>query len=109
MTPDVAKAKQLLKEAGFPKGFKTQLGYRSGDQLEEEIAVILKTAFAQAGVELELLKMPASTLVEKYTKAQIPMYFFRTWRSSGCGVCCKSVAELEIADRFLPVQESGGG
>jgi len=77
MDVDVKKAKQLLTEAGFPKGFKTQLGYRSGDQLEEEIAVILKTSFAQAGIELELLKMPASTLVEKYSKAQMPMYFFR--------------------------------
>ncbi|WP_395346882.1 ABC transporter substrate-binding protein [Variovorax sp. UC122_21] len=74
---DVEKAKALLKEAGQPSGFKTQLGYRTGDQIEEEIAVILKTAFARAGVEAELVKLPASTLVERYSKGTIPMYFFR--------------------------------
>lgn len=74
---DPAKAKELLKEAGLEKGFKTQLAYRTGDQIEEEIAVILKSAFAKAGVDVELLKLPASTLVERYTKGEVPMYFFR--------------------------------
>ncbi len=45
--------------------------------MEEELAVILKTAFAKAGVDVTLSKLPASTLVERYTKGQIPMYFFR--------------------------------
>lgn len=76
-TQDVEKAKALLKEAGQESGFKTQLGYRTGDQIEEEIAVILKTAFARANVDVELVKLPASTLVEKYSKGTIPMYFFR--------------------------------
>lgn len=74
---DVEKAKQLLKEAGLGEGFKTEIGYRTGDQIEEEIAVILKSAFAKAGVEVTLSKLPASTLVERYTKGEIPMYFFR--------------------------------
>lgn len=74
---DPAKAKELLKEAGFPEGFKTQLAYRTGDQIEEEIAVILKSAFAKGGIDVELLKLPASTLVERYTKGEVPMYFFR--------------------------------
>jgi len=76
-TTDVEKAKQLLAEAGLPDGFETELGYRTGDQLEEEIAVILQTAFAKAGVKLKLSKLPASTLVERYSKGEIPMYFFR--------------------------------
>lgn len=76
-TQDVDKAKSLLKEAGLEAGFKSQLGYRTGDQIEEEIAVILKTAFARANVDIELVKLPASTLVEKYSTGRIPMYFFR--------------------------------
>ena len=74
---NVEKAKALLAEAGYPDGFTTELGYRTGDQLEEEIAVILKTAFAEGGINLTLSKLPASTLVERYTKGEIPMYFFR--------------------------------
>lgn len=74
---DVAKAKALLQEAGLDGGFKTELGYRTGDQIEEEIAVVLKTEFAKVGVDVELQKLPASTLVERYTQGKIPMYFFR--------------------------------
>ena len=74
---DVEKAKALLADAGLADGFETELGYRTGDQLEEEIAVILQTAFAKAGVNVKLSKLPASTLVERYTKGEIPMYFFR--------------------------------
>lgn len=76
-TSDVSKAKELLKEAGLENGFKTELGYRTGDPIEEEIAVILKSSFAKAGVDVTLSKLPASTLVERYTKGEIPMYFFR--------------------------------
>jgi len=74
---DLDKARALLKEAGLEKGFKTQLGYPTGDQTEEELAVILKTAFSKIGVDVELQKLPASTLVERYSKGTIPMYFFR--------------------------------
>jgi len=76
-TTDVENAKALLAEAGLPNGFKTEIGYRTGDQIEEEIAVILKSAFAKAGVDVTLSKLPASTLVERYSKGTIPMYFFR--------------------------------
>lgn len=74
---DPARAKELLSEAGYEDGFTVELGYRTGEQIEEEIAVILKTAFAEAGVTLELSRLPASTLVERYTGGDIPMYFFR--------------------------------
>ncbi|WP_250493909.1 ABC transporter substrate-binding protein [Caballeronia sp. GAWG1-1] len=76
-TEDLDKARALLKEAGYEKGFKTQLGYPTGDQTEEELAIILKTAFSKIGVDVELQKLPASTLVERYSKGTIPMYFFR--------------------------------
>jgi peptide/nickel transport system substrate-binding protein len=74
---NLEKARSLLKEAGLEKGFKTQLGYPTGDQTEEELAIILKTAFSKIGVDVELQKLPASTLVEAYSKGTIPMYFFR--------------------------------
>jgi peptide/nickel transport system substrate-binding protein len=72
------KAKKLLAEAGLAQGFKTQLAYRTGDEIEEQIAVVLKTSFANAGIDLELEKMPSSTLVSKFTKQELPMYFLRS-------------------------------
>ncbi|MDR6100444.1 peptide/nickel transport system substrate-binding protein [Agrobacterium larrymoorei] len=74
---NLAKAKELLAKAGYPDGFKTELGYRTGEPLEEQMAVILKTAFAKAGVDIELVKLPASSLVERYTKGNMPMFFIR--------------------------------
>jgi peptide/nickel transport system substrate-binding protein len=74
---DPEKAKRLLAEAGLARGFKTQLGYRTGDEIEEQIAVILRTSFANVGIDLELEKMPGSALVSKYTQQELPMYFVR--------------------------------
>ncbi|MCB8881347.1 ABC transporter substrate-binding protein [Acidisoma cellulosilytica] len=76
-TDDLAKAKALLAAAGYPNGFRTTLGYRTDDELEQEQAVILKTAFARAGVDVQLDELPSSSLVEKYSKGQMPMYFFQ--------------------------------
>jgi peptide/nickel transport system substrate-binding protein len=74
---NVAKAKELLAKAGMPDGFKTEIGYRTGEPIEEQIAVILKTSFARAGVQADLVKLPASSIVERYTKGTLPMYFIR--------------------------------
>ena len=74
---DLDKAKALLKAAGLENGFKTTLGYRTGDEIEEQIAVILKTNFARAGIDVDLKKVPSSTLVDEYSKGTIPMYFLR--------------------------------
>ncbi|MBZ9799870.1 ABC transporter substrate-binding protein [Mesorhizobium sp. ES1-4] len=74
---NVEKAKELLAKAGYPEGFKTQIGYRTGEPIEEQIAVILKTSFARAGIDAELVKLPASSLVERYSKGMLPMYFIR--------------------------------
>ncbi|MCF1467531.1 ABC transporter substrate-binding protein [Agrobacterium vitis] len=74
---NLEKAKELLTKAGYPDGFKSQLGYRTGEPIEEQIAVILKSAFAKAGVDMELVKLPASSLVERITKGTMPSFFVR--------------------------------
>lgn len=74
---NLEKAKELLTKAGYPDGFKSQIGYRTGEPIEEQIAVILKSAFAKAGVDMELVKLPASSLVERITKGTMPSFFIR--------------------------------
>lgn len=74
---NIDKAKELLAKAGYPNGFKSQLGYRTGEPIEEQIAVLLKSAFAKANVDMELVKLPASSLVERITKGTMPSFFVR--------------------------------
>lgn len=74
---NVGEAKALLAAAGVEDGTVIELGYRTGETIEEEIAVILRTAFAQAGIDLQLSKLPASTLVERYSNGTIQSWFYR--------------------------------
>ncbi|PZQ46184.1 MAG: ABC transporter substrate-binding protein [Rhodovulum sulfidophilum] len=74
---DVAKAKELLAAAGYPDGFKTRIGYRTNEPLDEQLAVTLRTSFARAGVEAELVKLPAAVYVERYSSGELPMFLIR--------------------------------
>ncbi|EMZ2329709.1 MULTISPECIES: ABC transporter substrate-binding protein [Klebsiella] len=74
---DLQKAKDLLAKAGYPNGFKTQIGYRTGEPIEEQLAIALKSTFAQANIDAQLVNLPSSSLVERYSKGQMPMFFIR--------------------------------
>ncbi|MBN9508801.1 MAG: ABC transporter substrate-binding protein [Alphaproteobacteria bacterium] len=73
---DPAMAKSLLKEAGFPSGFKTSLAYNAGDPVQEPIAILYQTALRQIGVELELKKVPAATFYNAVSERKQPMIFY---------------------------------
>ncbi|WP_369677534.1 hypothetical protein, partial [Klebsiella pneumoniae] len=60
-----------------PNGFKTQIGYRTGEPIEEQLAIALKSTFAQANIDAQLVNLPSSSLVERYSKGQMPMFFIR--------------------------------
>ncbi|HBW2224508.1 TPA: ABC transporter substrate-binding protein [Klebsiella quasipneumoniae subsp. quasipneumoniae] len=76
-TFDPTKARSLLAKAGYPDGFKTQIGYRTGEPIEEQLAIALKSSFAQANIDAQLVNLPSSSLVERYSKGQMPMFFIR--------------------------------
>ena len=52
-TFDVAKAKALLAEAGYPDGFSTTISVRN-DQMRLEMAQSIQNTFGQAGIKVEL-------------------------------------------------------
>ena len=74
---DVAKAKELLKEAGFADGFEVEMDH--GDQSPyPEIAQAIQNSMAEAGIKVKLNKMITSQLWPKY-RAQKHQLLLARW------------------------------
>ncbi|TPW33280.1 ABC transporter substrate-binding protein [Martelella alba] len=63
---DLAKAKQLLQEAGFPDGFETSILVLAGSQNEISIATALQQMWSQLGVKLKINQVDAGTRDSQY-------------------------------------------
>lgn len=59
-TYNPAKAKELLGLAGYPDGIQLTISYRLDNPVEEAVAIYLKDAFAEAGIDLVIDKVAAS-------------------------------------------------
>ena len=79
---DIDKAKALLAEAGLTKGFKTQIGYHAGNQIEEEIAVFLKSALRRRTSILSSSSCRPRPSSSATPRAKSPCGSSTTWRSS---------------------------
>jgi peptide/nickel transport system substrate-binding protein len=62
---DLAKAKELLKDAGKPEGFALTLSYNAAAPEAEEMAVLLKSNWDQIGVKTTLQALPTSVYAEQ--------------------------------------------
>jgi peptide/nickel transport system substrate-binding protein len=69
----VARAKQLLKQAGVPSGFKTSIGFSNDDPTVEQQAQIVQSALRQIGIEASLLKQPFATYSQNWLGAKYQM------------------------------------
>jgi len=63
---DVEGAKALLTEAGYPDGINFTISVRAGSQVYEQIAVILKSQLAEAGIDVVIELLERASLSEKY-------------------------------------------
>jgi len=71
---DLALAKKLLTEAGFPNGFKTTLAFSVGNAATAEpVAALTKEALASIGVEVEIRKLPDAQLASIATDKTFDM------------------------------------
>jgi peptide/nickel transport system substrate-binding protein len=71
---NLALAKQLLAEAGFPNGFKTTLVFSVGTSaVSEPIASLAKESLASIGVDVEIRKLPDAQLASVATDKTFDM------------------------------------
>jgi peptide/nickel transport system substrate-binding protein len=79
---DLAKAKQLLAEAGMPDGFETTLSFDLGVAVTNEpICVLAQESLGQIGIKLTLSKIPGANWRAELAKKTLPMVvnLFGAW------------------------------
>jgi peptide/nickel transport system substrate-binding protein len=65
---DVAKAKQLLAQAGYPHGFSMSVMINSDEPENERTAVLLQNAFKQIGVNMQINSKPNTVYYDALDK-----------------------------------------
>ena len=72
---DMAKAKALLVEAGYPDGFETTLSFDlGGAEVNEPLSVLLQESLAQLGIKTTLNKIPGANWRTELNKKEMPLY-----------------------------------
>jgi peptide/nickel transport system substrate-binding protein len=72
---DIAKAKALLAEAGYPNGFETTLSFDLGFAgVNEPICVLTQESLAQIGIKTTINKIPGANWRTELTKKTMPLY-----------------------------------
>ena len=72
---DIAKAKQLLAEAGYPNGFETTLSFDLGFAgVNEPLCVLTQESLAQIGIKTTINKIPGANWRTELNKKVLPLY-----------------------------------
>jgi peptide/nickel transport system substrate-binding protein len=86
---DVAKAKQLLAEAGYPNGIDTEIACRPQPAYELSTVQAMVEQWKEAGIRCKINVMPSTQYWEVWTK--VP-FGFTTWAHRPLGVMTYSLA-----------------
>src|SRR5712691_6543539 len=74
-TTDIAKAKQLMAEAGYPNGFETTLSFDLGFAgVNEPLCVLTQESLAQIGIKTTINKVPGANWRTELNKKTMPLY-----------------------------------
>jgi peptide/nickel transport system substrate-binding protein len=79
---DMAKAKQLLVEAGYPQGFETVLSFDLGSAaVNEPLCILVQESLGKVGINAVLRKVPGSNWRGELLKKDMPLIsnFFSGW------------------------------
>ena len=84
---DVAKAKQLLAEAGYPNGFETELWSAYNHTTAQKVTQVLQQQLQQIGIRTKITLLEAGQRVEKVESWQDPAtapvrLYYVGWSSS---------------------------
>jgi len=71
-TADVARAKQLLAEAGYPDGFSLEVG--SVDLVKQRLSA-LSQLMAEGGIDLKVTTVPPGTLAKQNRDGNFPVFY----------------------------------
>lgn len=72
---DIAKAKQLLAEAGYPDGFETTISFDLGfATVNEPLCVLVQESLGQIGIRCQINKIPGATWRTELNKKVMPLY-----------------------------------
>jgi peptide/nickel transport system substrate-binding protein len=72
---DVARAKALLAEAGYPNGFETTLSFDLGSAVvNEPLCVLVQEALGQIGIKTTINKIPGANWRTELNKKEMPLY-----------------------------------
>jgi peptide/nickel transport system substrate-binding protein len=78
---DIDKAKELLKQAGYPNGFKVTLDVASGVDEGQETAVWVQQALKPIGIDVQIQQLPGANFTSRLQKHQLGFFFFNNWIS----------------------------
>jgi len=72
---DIAKAKALMAEAGYPNGFETTLSFDLGFAgVNEPLCVLTQESLAQIGIRTTINKIPGANWRTELNKKTLPLY-----------------------------------
>jgi peptide/nickel transport system substrate-binding protein len=72
---DLARAKQLMAEAGYPNGFEVQLDCPNNRYINDQaICEALSSMWAKIGMKIDVLAQPRATYFPKAEKLDVSMY-----------------------------------
>jgi peptide/nickel transport system substrate-binding protein len=99
---DLAKAKQLMTDAGYPAGFEVQLDCPNNRYIQdEEICIALASMWEKIGVKIKVATLPRVTYFPKLEKFDTSMYMLG-WGGS------VTDAEVTLTPVLRNLQPTGG-
>ncbi len=88
---DLAKAKQLLAEAGYPNGFKTEFSQFSGTTYDLDACQVIVGQLKKIGIEATMKVVDRAPYFDEHEKGELSDFRERGQRKAGPGRCLLSV------------------